>query len=659
MNATIRKTLADLRRRKLQSTIILLVVALASFAGTLALSLLVEVNGPFDRAFQQANGAHLVMSFDSRRVSAQQVAATATLGTVSEASGPFSELGVGITMNGGDRVLTLQGRNRADTAVDRISIESGRWVRAAGEAVISSNLGGHDDPIGTVLTPDAPGIPPLTVVGVATAVADHVDVWVLPQQLPNEIAAPVAGKPAEAASYSMYYRLRRASTDAQVTSATNAIAASLPQGATISTQNYLQIKRNAAITEAVMIPFLLALSAFALIASALIVANVVTGAVIAGLRDLGIMKAVGFTPVQVTSGLLAQVLAPALAGVLFGIPLGVVASQPLIEDAASGFGLPVTFAVAPAVDALCLAGVLTIVVLAALFPALRAGRIPAAEVIASATSPRTDGSARLNRWLARLPLGRPLTLGAAQSFSRPWRSMITVIAVLIGVASVTFVLGLQQSLNRVAAALTRTSQVQVLVQRQGSSDQAISQLIRSQSGTARFVAERENDVAMSGLGQPVALYTYRGDSSWLGYALIHGRWFRGPGEAVAPTALMTAAHLQVGQRTTIALPDRTVTIRIVGVILDQTNDNMLLRADSSNLGPTAEANQYEVQLKPGIDADTYARALTHAGGPDAIYAESPNKSGADSAFILIDSVLATLAIVLLAIAASRSEERRV
>src|SRR5437588_7654303 len=109
MSATIRKTLADLRRRKLQSTIILLVVALASFAGTLALSLLVEVNGPFDRAFQQANGAHLVMSFDSRRVSAQQVAATATLGTVSEASGPFSELGVGITMNGGDRVLTHRG----------------------------------------------------------------------------------------------------------------------------------------------------------------------------------------------------------------------------------------------------------------------------------------------------------------------------------------------------------------------------------------------------------------------------------------------------------------------------------------------------------------------------------------------------------------------
>src|SRR5437660_8114838 len=464
MSATIRKTLADLRRRKLQSTIILLVVALASFAGTLALSLLVEVSGPFDRAFQQANGAHLVMSFDSRRVSLQQVAATAALPAISQAAGPFPELAVGISTNGGDQVLGLQGRDRPDLAVDRISIQSGHWMRSTGEAVISSNLAGHANPIGTVLAPEPPsGIPPLTVVGVATAVADHVDVWVLPQQIPSQTAAPLPGKPAQPATYVMYYRLHQASTDTQITSATNAIAAALPQGAVAGTQTYLQIKRNAAITEAVMVPFLLALSAFALVASALIVANVVTGAVIAGMRDLGIMKAVGFTPVQLTSVLLAQVLAPAIIGVLAGIPLGVVASQPLIKDAASGFGLPVTFAIAPQIDALCLAGVLAIVVLAALLPALRAGRVPAAEVIASAASPRTDASARFNRWLALVPVSRPLTLGAAQSFSRPWRSMITVIAVLLGVTSVTFVLGLQQSLNKVAAALTRTGQVQVVV----------------------------------------------------------------------------------------------------------------------------------------------------------------------------------------------------
>jgi putative ABC transport system permease protein len=653
MSATIRKTLADLRRRKLQSGIILLVVALASFAGTLALSLLVEVNGPFDRAFQQANGAHLVMSFDSRIASLQQVRATANLAVVSQSSGPYREFGVGVSVPGGEQVLGVQGRDRPDTAVDRLTLDSGRWVRSTGEAVISGDLARHGTALGSVLTPDVQsGIPPLTVVGIATAVGDHVDMWVLPQQLPAQMASPVAGKPAEPAHSTMYYRLRQAGTDAAITAATNAIANALPVGAVVDTQNYLQIKRNAAITEAVMIPFLLALSVFALIAAALIVANVVTGAIIAGMRDLGIMKAVGFTPVQLIVVLLGQVLAPALIGVLAGIPLGIIASQPLIKDAASGFGLPVTFVVAPTVDALCLVGVLLIVVVAALVPALRAGRISAAEVIASATSPRRDSSAWFGRWLASIPVGRPLTLGAAQSFSRPVRSTITMVAVLLGVASVTFVLGLQQSLTMVAAGVARTGHVQVTVQRQGSSDQAISRLIRNEPGTARFVAERQTNVTLAGLGQPIALFSYRGESSWLGYPLIHGRWFHGSGEAVAPTALMTAAHLQVGDVTTIALPDRAITVRIVGVILDQTNDNMLLRTDASNLDPTVEADQYEVQLKPGTDADAYDRQLMDAAGANVIYAQTTDRSGVNSAFVLIDSVLAVLAIVLIAIAAS-------
>jgi putative ABC transport system permease protein len=254
--------------------------------------------------------------------------------------------------------------------------------------------------------------------------------------------------------------------------------------------------------------------------------------------------------------------------------------------------------------------------------------------------------------LARLPLGRPITLGAAQPFSRPGRSVITLLAVLLGVASLTFVLGLQQSLSMVASAIVRSEQVQVDVQRQASSDQAISQLIQAQPQTQRFVAERETDVAMTGLGQPVALFTYRGDSSWLGYALIRGRWFHGGGEAVAPTALMTAAHLNLGDEITINLPDRQVSLRLVGEILDQTNDNMLVRADASNLGLNVEANQYEVQLKPGTDAAAYARQLMQAASSNAIYAQPIDASGAQSAFLLIDSVLAVLAIVLVAIAAA-------
>jgi putative ABC transport system permease protein len=177
-------------------------------------------------------------------------------------------------------------------------------------------------------------------------------------------------------------------------------------------------------------------------------------------------------------------------------------------------------------------------------------------------------------------------------------------------------------------------------------------LIQRQPGTARLVAEREDDVTIEGVGQPIAFFTYRGDSSWLGYAMIHGRWFQGAGEAVAPTALMTAAHLHLGQVINLTTNGRVVPLRIVGVILDQTNDNLLLRADMSNLDQTVEANEYEVQLKSGVDAHSYARQLMNAASANAIYAQTNDRSGADSAFFLIDAVLAGLALVLVAIAAS-------
>ena len=63
MGAVRLKTLADLRRRRLQSFGIALVLLLSTAAGTLALSILVESHAPFEHAFEAANGAHLVIRY--------------------------------------------------------------------------------------------------------------------------------------------------------------------------------------------------------------------------------------------------------------------------------------------------------------------------------------------------------------------------------------------------------------------------------------------------------------------------------------------------------------------------------------------------------------------------------------------------------------------
>ena len=75
MGAVASKTVADLRRRRLQTVVLALVLFLGAGAATLALSILVETNEPFDHAFAAANGAHLVIDYDAT-VSEAQLDAT-------------------------------------------------------------------------------------------------------------------------------------------------------------------------------------------------------------------------------------------------------------------------------------------------------------------------------------------------------------------------------------------------------------------------------------------------------------------------------------------------------------------------------------------------------------------------------------------------------
>ena len=75
-------------------------------------------------------------------------------------------------------------------------------------------------------------------------------------------------------------------------------------------------------------PILLAFSVFGLLAAGLIIANVVSGIVLTSYRDIGVMKAVGYTPGQVVAILLVEILVPATIAALVGVGFGTVASQP-------------------------------------------------------------------------------------------------------------------------------------------------------------------------------------------------------------------------------------------------------------------------------------------------------------------------------------------
>ena len=669
MTAVIRKSLADLGRRKVQTAVILLVVFLSSLSATLALTLLVESDAPFDHAFQQAQGAHLTMTFAATAVTESELRARAGNPAVSAFAGPFKVLPWTVQQPDGQRFAeALAGRGGPGGAVDRLTLSAGRWAQNNTEVVVSQQMADQVGvQIGDALTSaSSSAIPTMTVVGIASGVGNEPSAWTLPGAVPLFTTGKVQ------TSYLMDFRLVHAATNQDVVSAANSISAGLPQGAVVDTSNYLDAKLGADRTTAVMIPFLLAFSIFALLASALIIANLVSGAVIAGTRDIGIMKSVGFTPAQVVGVLAGQMLLPAMVGCILGVPIGILASQPFLSDTAHAFGLPRTFGVAPGPDALGVLAILLVVIATTIFASLRAGRMSAASAIATGSSPATGHGYRLARIAARINLPRALTLGGGESFSKPARSAMTVGAILIGVATVTFSLGLSRSLSDVKAGLARDAAVQIQVFRESSgpgskgpqtavpsgpgsppatappTDEQTTALIAAQPGTARFVAERMADVSVAGAGEPVPLTAYRGDSSWLGYPIINGRWFSAPGEAVAPTAFFTRTGRHVGDTITATLDGQDLNLRLVGEIFDIQGDNILLRTAWRTLPGNPEAQSYEIQLKPGTDADHYAGAIESS--TTGLGVDVHGHGGVDTAFILINSVLAGLALILTLIA---------
>lgn len=679
MNAVLRKCLADLRRRKVQTAVIALVLFLSSLSTTLALTLLVETDAPFDRAFEQAEGAHLAMSFSASAVNAAQLQSTAAVPGVAAAVGPWRVDPWVVQGQFGDSILApLAGRDGPGGPVDRLTLTAGRWAQGSGEVVLAQRLAdklGLQPGTSIPSASDSP-IPAMRVVGIVASVGNGPDAWALPASV------PLLSSRQPETTYLMEYRVVNAGTRQQIKAVADAITSRLPSGAVIDSSNYLDAKLNADRTTAVMIPFLLAFSVFALLASAFIIVNLVSGAVIAGTRDIGIMKSVGFTPDQVVMVLAGQMLIPAIIGCLGGLPLGILLSQPFLADTAHAFNLPQTFGIAPGPDAAGLGAILLIVVITTILASLGAGGMSAAAAIAAGTSPAAPPRRlrillpplRGKVGLGSLSLPRPVTLGLSEFLARPMRSAMTIGAIVIGVATVTFAIGLTSSLHLVQAGISRTQQVQVEVfgvgggskgpggpvaaspggppvAGPGLAEAQLQSTIAAQPGTARFVGERQQNVTVAGAGEPVPLTTYRGESSWIGYPIISGRWFHAAGEAVGPSNFFKRTGHRVGDVITATLESgQQVRLTLVGEIFDQQNDNILLRADWATLPGNPAVQSYEIQLRPGTDQRAYASALQTAD--PGVDVGVRGRDGIETAFLLIESTLGGLALILTLIAAA-------
>ena len=657
MRALLTQVSGDMRRRRLQTIVVVLIVGLAAGVGTVATLLLIEAGSPYTTAFQQNQGAHLQVAFQGTRVSLAELAATTHLPEVSASAGPWQIADLPLEYGTQKDVVQVTARVDPGGPVDDLRMTSGRWISGPGEIVlthsfaelIGAHVGSHVKLLGQTHLAE------LVVVG-EVADIDEADAasfnpqyaWVEPLELTSLLA------PGDHPTELVLYRFQHAATDADLQERSREIAAAVPPGAETASLNYLEVQSIFNLNSTLTLTFLLAFAVFALGAAALIVANVVSGAVLTSRRDIGIVKALGFTPGQVVACFVAQMAAAALVGCLLGVPLGALASHPLVSASADALGLPASSQLDPRPLLLVVFCSLLVVAVAATIPALRAGLLRPIEAITPGASPGAGRRSWIGTGARWLHLPRPVTLGAGDAFARPVRGILTTIAVMIGVTTLVFAFGLHATFQSITNVRAFGRAADITVARFGSyPDASLMSTLQSEPNTQQVIAYDFTHLSLpGGSSDPVTTLALRGDSAALAYPLVTGRWLQGPGEVVVGTTFASQAHLHVGDRFTATLAGHSIHLHLVGMYFTFDNFGREAQVDWSTYleaDPSAQPVEYLVDLRPGTNAAAYASQV-EATAPDYLSVSTGSAGPAAATIGILNEVLIVLVAILMAIA---------
>jgi putative ABC transport system permease protein len=247
-----------------------------------------------------------------------------------------------------------------------------------------------------------------------------------------------------------------------------------------------------------------------------------------------------------------------------------------------------------------------------------------------------------------------MVLGLGDAAARPGRAILTLLAIVLGVATVVVALGEARSFNKIYTYEGHIGKVDVVVTKSPAlADAQATQLITSQPETMRVVAETTTNINVSGIADPVNTLGFRGDSAGLGYLLSPGRWFTGPGEVVANRGFVQDAHLNLGDTFTGTVHGQALKLRIVGEVFDFTAGpgGHVLMLDWSTItaaAPDLTPSVYQVTLKPGSNLDAYVRRLA-AAQPDLLDVQA-NSTGNTAFLTVIAGVLFGIAAIVALIA---------
>ncbi|MFJ9866563.1 FtsX-like permease family protein [Streptomyces sp. NPDC101165] len=639
MRATLRWAHSDLRTHRGEALFITLATAGIVASLLLAAALFGYATNPWQRTFTQARGAHVwihtAASTDAQRL--------ARLDGVESVAGPYRTEAATVASRGTRAAVELRGTPHLPS-VGRPLLTAGHWLDPAQPdgVVLETRLARAllAEPGDTLTLPGTART--LTVEGIADSAEPGYSPGAQPGlvwALPTAVRAPggqVTG-----------LRLKDPSdTDYAVQRAVTVLGA----GAVGEVSTWQQARADAQGENRLLGQVLGLFGLGALVAAGFAVHGAIGTRIRGHLRDISVLKAIGFTPGQVVRIFLLQHLAYALLGAVAAAAvtesLGTWIPGRLGDAVGVWQGLPghtVALSAVP-VTAVLFIGLTTGLA------AWRAGRVPPVPV----PRPSAPAGGRLTG-LARRALGlrlpAALVLGCHKAFAGRGRSLAGVARLTLPLLLIVVALSAWTTIDRFHSSPDRVGLPTALTLRSDGdlSDSDVRALLAANNQVtaaypgvelAALVPGQTGTIALRGLGTRTQPYPY---------TLAEGRAAHGPDEAVAGQGLLDLLHVRVGDWVRMTVGEQPQILHIVGRSIEPQNAGRVVTTSLDTLrenDPRLSPAFYQLRLRPGADPQRVASALATAGnGHLDVHAVTNPADGLSPLRAVVAGLIAVLALI--------------
>lgn len=610
------KARRDITARPAASLMLILVIALATMGIVAGVGQRAGAEGKWDDAFARANGAHLALYLKTD----QAPAGLLTDPAIEASDQPVPVTRGPLTRGDSDLSLSLRGTGARVPTIGTPLPFTGRWLAdgATDEIVLDRSVAlALEITDGDELVVRGPGSEHrLRVVGTALDLIDcfypqcgSAPAWVSP-----EVVRDIDPR-LEHGNWMLPLRLHDPADVGRV-------GARLQQDhgeQIVGLNDWQDTRKDALATNEFFGAFLGAFAIVLLLAAALVLSSSLSNRTLAQYRELGMLKAVGFTPASIVSLTVIENGVLAVVGIAIGLAGGTLVAPRLqlrFAEIIEGGEARLT----PGAAVLATGVVVVIIGIATALPAWRAGHVPASLAIARGAAPRRARASLLARLAAQLRLGAPIVSGVKDAFARPLRATLAILTLAVTVLAFVVTLGFERTIDRIAsdAGLVGDPFDIAIVPNGDSSSRVESALAADPAVRSWFTAtDRRASTADHGtfLARAVG-----GDIAAAGFVVREGRQVNAPGEAVVGYGLLRRLGLRVGDDLPMTIGGQPITLSIVGWYSVSEDSGEIVQfslGDLRAIEPGAAAGTYLVRAKDPAEVGELTARLRAAVGDSA------------------------------------------